>query len=145
MPKFNILEPVVDMYDRPVRSGTITDVAERRKIAAMLDTVNSSAADKRAVLECDYQIASESAQEPLTAGRAAIMALTQPLPGDDSMPGAAKLDLFEWAIKIKRAMESPDLPREVEFDNSQMDRIKLRVSSCFPSPMIAAQVLRAFE
>lgn len=145
MPTLKISTPILDMYDRPVRSGTIPDVDKRREVAKLLDVVNSAPADKRALLECDYQIASEEAQEALTAGRAAVMALTQLLPGDDAVTGDHKLDFFDWAIKIKRAMESPDLPGDVEFDNSQTDRIKKRIVACFPGPLVVAQILRAFE
>ena len=141
MPSFVPSTPILDMQGKPLKTGAIVDAAtrtafatERAKIMALPDDM------EKPTMVADFEARFEGALPVLTVGETIITSLTTALKDDEGLSAATKLDLYEWAIKVKAAMAGNE---PVQFSNTEMGTIKARVNKVYPSPLVVGQVLKA--
>lgn len=139
MPKLLPLTLINDLNGKPLRTGELVDLGDRRKITAMRAAIATASKDKVPDLELDVHEFSEEAQIKLTVGEAITKALTEGLRGDDDLSASRKLDNFMLAMKIKTATDV------IVLTNVEFDMIKDRVTRAWPSALVVGQVMLAIK
>lgn len=140
MPSFNPSAQILDMTDKPLRTGVIVDPVTRGAIAKRQGEIAKLPEEQRPEAQLALSIQAEEAQTVLTVGGAIISALTNP-GKDDDLTATRKLDFFEWAIKVKKCPAG----EIVEFSNEDLNTIKERVSRAYPAPLVVGQVMLALK
>ena len=145
MPKFNPAVVIEDINAKPLRFGAIEDVQARKEMTRLRSEIvkmSKDAPEKVPELEEEFQALLVEFQPPLTLGLAVVTALCTPLPGEDDVSAATKIDHMEWATQIRSAERNLEL---IEFSNEIMDKIKQRVNRAFPRPEIIWRFNQALE
>jgi hypothetical protein len=122
---------ILDLEGNPVRVGAT--------VPGLLAVINRMAAElneeQRAKLQ---KLVDEETGKPLTLGRAAADALTEPLRGEESLDGTEKLTRLGLALMVNAA-------GVVEINTDQRDKIKQCVNKRYAGALIVGRVWELME
>lgn len=122
---------ILDLDGRPVRAGA--------SVNGFMNAIGKIWPDLTAEQKDKFQkVLDEETGKPLTLGRAAADALTEPLRGEENLEGSEKVARFGLALMVNG-------PGVVEINTEQRDKIKACVNKRFAGALIVGRVFELME